>query len=147
MEVAPVSVDLDINKKADVYGSYINDKGTPSFNELKRAYSLYNWEATFHAPMLLVDRLVKANQFEQALQMCHYILTPFAQGDPGDGKRFWLFPPFKEIDADNVLQNLFLGMQPGQPDSQVNEWRNKPFQPHVVARGRPFAYMMWVAMT
>ena len=27
---------LEFNKKADVYGSYINDQGTPSFNELKR---------------------------------------------------------------------------------------------------------------
>ena len=138
---------LDVSKKADVYGSYINEKGVPSFNELKRAYSLYNWEATFHAPMLLVDRLVKANQFEQALNMCHYILTPFAQGDPGDRKRFWQFPPFKEIDPDNVLQNLFLGLQPGQSDPQINGWRAKPFQPHFVARERPFAYMMWVAMT
>lgn len=138
---------LDVNKKADVYGSYSNDKGVHSFNELKRAYSIYNWEATFHAPMLLVDRLVKANQFEQALQMCHYILSPFAQGDPGDDKRFWQFPPFREIGTDNVLQNLFLGLQPGQSDPQINDWRNKPFKPHVVARGRPFAYMMWVAMT
>src|SRR6516164_9490359 len=138
---------LDINKKADVYGSYIDDKGSTSFNELKRPYALYNWEATFHAPMLLIDRLVKANQFEQALQMCHYILNPFAQGDPGDGKRFWQFPPFKEIDPDNVLQNLFLSLAPGQSDPHISEWRDKPFQPHVVARGRPFAYMMWVAMT
>ena len=97
--------------------------------------------------MLLVDRLVKAQQFEQALQMCHYVLNPFADGDPTDGKRFWQFPPFKEIDAENVLENLFLSLQPGQPDDKINEWRNKPFQPHVVARGRPAAYMMWVAMT
>ena len=97
--------------------------------------------------MLLVDRLVKANQFEQALNMCHYILSPFAEGDPGDSKRFWQFPPFYETSPDMVLENLFLGLQPGQPNSQINDWRNKPFQPHVIARGRPFAYMMWVAMT
>jgi hypothetical protein len=30
---------------------------------------------------------------------------------------------------------------------KINEWRNKPFQPHLVARGRPTAYMMRVAMT
>jgi hypothetical protein len=139
----------DLNKKADVYGSYshVTDDGQKidSFNELKRAYSLYNWEATFHAPMLLVDRLLKANQFEQALQMCHYVLNPFAEGT--DSKRFWKFPPFKEIKPEHVLENLFLGLQPGKPNSEINEWRNKPFQPHVVARGRPAAYMMWVAMT
>jgi len=143
------------DKRADVYGSYINQQATPSFNELKRAYSLYNWEAAFHAPMLLADRLLKANQFEQALQMCHYILNPFAArgpnpqtaDDPNDRKRFWQFPPFYETDPDSVLQNLFLSLQPGQPNSQINEWRDKPFQVHVVARERPFAYMMWVAMT
>jgi Neuraminidase-like domain len=112
----------DQNKKADVYGGYslVTDDGqkVDSFNELKRAYSLYNWEATFHAPMLLVDRLLKANQFEQALQMCHYILNPFAAhgpnplaiDDPSDKKRFWQFPPFYEISPDKVLENLFLGL-------------------------------------
>jgi len=137
---------IDQNKRSDVYGSYIGDDGvTVSFHELKRAYSLYNWEATFHAPMLLVDRLLKAQQFEQALQMCHYVLDPFAAGT--DAKRFWQFPPFMLTNAENVLETLFLSLQPGKPNAEINEWRNKPFQPHVVARGRPSAYMKWVAMT
>lgn len=141
----------DQNKKADVYGSYshVSDDGkkVDGFNELKRAYSIYNWEATFHAPMLLVDRLLKANQFEQALKMCEYVLNPHAEGAPNDETRFWQFPPFKEIKAENVLQSLFLSLQPGKFDKHINEWRNKPFQPHVVARQRPSAYMKWVAMT
>jgi hypothetical protein len=137
---------FDPNKAADVYGSYLGDDGaTVSFHELKRAYSLYNWEATFHAPMLLVDRLLKANQFEQALNMCHYILNPFAYET--DAKSFWKFPPFWFINAENVLETLFLSLKPGKPDSTINEWRDKPFRPHVVARGRPAAYMKWVAMT
>jgi hypothetical protein len=117
------------------------------YHELKRPYSLYNWEAAFHAPMLLVDRLLVAQQFEQALKMCHYVLNPYATGT-GD-KRFWRFLPFKEINATNVLETLFLGLQPDTPDAskgQINEWRNHPFQPHVVARSRPSAYMKWVAM-
>jgi hypothetical protein len=98
--------------------------------------------------MLLIDRMVKANEFEQALQIFHSaVLSPFAKGDPGDGKRFWQFPPFRLIDADHVLESLFLSLQPGHPNARINEWRDKPFQPHVVARGRPAAYMMWVAMT
>lgn len=117
------------------------------YDELKRAYSLYNWEAAFHAPMLLVDRLLTAQQFDQALKMCHYILNPYATGT--STKRFWQFFPFTEIDATNVLENLFLQLQPNTPDAlhgQINEWRDKPFQPHVVARSRPSAYMKWVAM-
>jgi hypothetical protein len=112
------------------------------YDELKRANSLYNWEAAFHAPMLLVDRILAAQQFDQALKMCHYVLNPYAAGT--NDKRFWQFFPFKEIDATNVLEKLFLGLQPNTPDAphgQINEWRNKPFQPHVVARSRPSAYM------
>jgi len=134
------------NQRADIYGSYIRDDGvTISAHELKRAYSLYNWEVTFHAPMLLVDRLLKANQFEQAVKMCHYILDPFAAGT--DAKRFWQFPPFWFVNAENVLETLFLSLQPGKSNSEINAWRDKPFQPHVVARERPSAYMKWVAMT
>jgi len=137
---------IDVNQRADVYGGYVgNDGVTSSFDELKRAYSLYNWEATFHAPMLLVDRMLKALQFEQALQMCHYVLNPFAAGS--NKKRFWQFPPFMLTDAGNELEKLFLSLQPGKSNPNINEWRNKPFQPHVVARSRPAAYMMWVAMT
>jgi hypothetical protein len=35
---------------------------------------------------------------------------------------------------------------PDAPDGQINEWRNHPFQPHVIARQRPTAYMKWVVM-
>lgn len=129
--------------KGDAFGADAN----ATYDELNRAYSLYNWEAGFHIVMLLVDRMVKAQRFEQAHRMIQYVLSPFASGDPADKKRFWLFPPFKEIKSENVLENLFLSLLPGQPDPTVNKWRNKPFQPHVVARSRPAAYMMWVAMT
>lgn len=129
-----------ISDKADSFGADIS----AIYHELKRPYSLYNWELGFHSPMLLVDRLLAAQQFDQALNMCHYVLNPYAIGTYS--KRFWQFPPFKEIDATHVLENLFLGLQPNQPNSAISEWRDKPFQPHVVARQRPSAYMKWVAM-
>ncbi|WP_211450788.1 neuraminidase-like domain-containing protein [Collimonas antrihumi] len=130
-----------IPHKVDAFGG---DAQPVVYHELKRPYSLYNWEAAFHAPMLLVDRLLAAQQFDQALKMCHYVLNPYAAGT--DAKRFWQFPPFKEVDATGVLEKLFSGLQPNQPNQQINEWRDKPFQPHVVARSRPSAYMKWVAM-
>lgn len=116
------------------------------YHELKRPYSIYNWEAAFHAPMLLADRLLTAQQFDQALKMCHYILNPYSEGPESDEKRFWQFLPFKKIDAKNVLEKLFLSLQPNQPNEKISEWRDRPFQPHVVARSRPVAYMKWVAM-
>lgn len=132
---------------AEAYGLHGSLDGKPLYNELRRSYALYNWEAVFHAPMQLADRLLKAKQFDLALKMCHYVMNPYATGT--DAKRFWQFVPFKEIDAANVLQDLFLNLQPNTPDAahgQINEWRNKPFQPHVIARSRPSAYMKWVAM-
>jgi hypothetical protein len=138
--------DYYLNKVPDMDDAFGRDNKV-TYHELKRAYSLYNWEAAFHAPMLLVGRLLAAQQFDQALKMCHYVLNPYATGT--DGTRFWKFQPFKEIDATNVLEKLFLGLQPNTPDApagQITEWRNHPFQPHVVARSRPSAYMKWVAM-
>lgn len=132
----------------EAYGENGTLNAQPLYNELKRAYSIYNWEATFHAPMLLVDRLLKSQQFEQALKMCHYVFNPLAKGNGKE--RFWTFPPFKVTDAENVLEKLFIGLQPNKPDNtpgqQINEWRDKPFQPHVIARSRPSAYMKWVVM-
>ncbi|MBV8883138.1 MAG: hypothetical protein JO235_03955 [Chroococcidiopsidaceae cyanobacterium CP_BM_RX_35] len=131
--------------KADAYGGYFDTDGTTLlYNELKRPYAIYNWEPGFHAQMQLADRQLKSNQFEQALKTCQYIFNPQAAGT--DDKRFWQFPPFKEVNAENVLEDLFLKLQPDQANNQINEWRDKPFQPHVVARSRPSAYMKYVVM-
>jgi len=135
--------------KVDAFGG---TQAPAIYHELKRAYSLYNWEAAFHAPMAIVDRLLAAQQFDQALAICHYVLNPYAPGPDTDPKRFWQFFPFREIDATTSIEQLFLGLQPNQPDNPadmsgpINEWRDNPFEPHLIARSRPSAYMKWVAM-
>ncbi|MBC6436132.1 hypothetical protein FM036_45015 [Nostoc sp. HG1] len=137
-----------VTDKVDAYGGRTDVNGNVLYHELKRSYSLYNWEAAFHAPMQLVDSLLKSQKFEQALKMCHYVFNPLAKGTGKE--RFWQFAPFKEVDAEDVLEKLFIGLQPNTPDihqaKQINEWRDKPFQPHVIARSRPSAYMKWVVM-
>jgi hypothetical protein len=133
--------------KASTYGAFDidNDPSTPEiYHELKRPYSLYNWELFFHTPTLLADALSKANRFEEAMKWFHFVFDPFADGT--DDKRFWKFAPFKEIESKNILDKIFAGLKPNKEDSTVNEWRNKPFMPHVVARNRPVAYMKWVVM-
>ncbi|MDR4497892.1 MAG: neuraminidase-like domain-containing protein [Candidatus Scalindua sp.] len=40
------------------------------------AYSLYNWELFFHAPLLIADRLSKNQRFEEAQKWFHYIFDP-----------------------------------------------------------------------
>jgi hypothetical protein len=118
------------------------------YNELSRPYSLYNWEIGFHALMTLVDRLLQNQQFDLALKVCHYVFNPLADGP--DPRRFWAWRPFYETNPIDTLEKLFAGLQPNKPeeggDGQINRWREKPFQPHVVARGRPASYMRWVVM-
>lgn len=124
-----------------------NNADTPDiYHELKRPYSLYNWELFFHTPILLADALSKAQQFEEALKWFHYVFNPIADG--ADDKRFWQFAPFKAVNSKRILESIFNNLKPNTAtsDKTINEWRNKPFMPHVVARNRPVAYMKWVVM-
>uniref|UniRef100_UPI00190EA1E6 Tc toxin subunit A-related protein n=1 Tax=Calothrix rhizosoleniae TaxID=888997 RepID=UPI00190EA1E6 len=125
----------------DHYGS--NDG--ISYHELKRPYAIYNWEALFHSAALLADNLSKSQRFEEAMQWWHYIFDPI--NVQGDIKNVWRFLPFQEeTDCKNVLQKIFDRLDPNTPDDEITEWREKPFQPHVIARSRPTAYMKWVVM-
>lgn len=121
------------------------DLGTPNiYHELKDAYSLYNWELFFHAPILLADALSKAQHYEEAMKWFHFVFNPIADGT--DDTRFWQFLPFKSINSQRILDSIFNNLQPNTPSKTITEWRNKPFMPHVVARSRPVAYMKWVVM-
>ncbi len=86
-----------------------------SFNERGRPYSIYNWELGLHAPMILVDRLLKAQQFEKALDVCHYVFNPMAPGDKKDMSRFWTFVPFKKIKTQTV-ESLFMNLRAGMSE-------------------------------
>ncbi|KAL8800254.1 MAG: hypothetical protein Q9182_005310 [Xanthomendoza sp. 2 TL-2023] len=130
----------------DIYGQ-VSYGRQPIYHELARTYSLYNWELGFHAPMAIVEQLLQTQQFELALNVCHYVFNPFAAGT--EDRQFWRWLPFKVFDASNTLEKLFNELKPNTPESstgQINQWRDRPFQPHVVARARPVAYMKWVAM-
>lgn len=125
--------------KDDAFGRH-ND----IFHELKRPYSIYNWEMFFHTPMMLADALSKSQKFEEAMKWYHYVFNPMADGV--DDKRFWQFSPFKEINAQNILDSVFNNLQPNTENEAINEWRSDPFKPHLIARSRPVAYMKWVVM-
>lgn len=131
----------------DEFGPFDQDdnSGTPDiFHELKRPYSLYNWELFFHTPILLADALSKAQQYEEAMKWFHFVFNPIADGT--DDNRFWQFRPFQEINSKKILDSIFNNLKPNTADKTINEWRTKPFMPHVVARSRPVAYMKWVVM-
>lgn len=124
-----------------------DSKSYPNYHKLSSPYSLYTWEAGLHAPMLLIDKLASSQQYDQALEITHYIFDPRADGT--DIRRVWKWIPFGEVLAQNVLRTIFDNLEPNTPntpDGQINSWRNNPFQPHVIARSRPVAYMKWVVM-
>jgi hypothetical protein len=105
----------------------------------------------FHAPMHLADTLLKSQKFDAALECCHYVFDPYAGGTAAN--RAWKWQPFKNVKAENVITAVFNSLEPNKPEpnkqdsiNAINVWRKKPFAPHVVARGRPMAYMTWAVM-
>lgn len=132
---------------ADDFGPFDHDNkpATPDlYHELKRPYSLYNWELFFHTPMLLADALSKAQQYEEAMKWFHFVFNPMTDGN--DDNRFWQFLPFQKINSKRILDSIFNNLKPNTTNTTINEWRSKPFMPHLVARSRPVAYMKWVVM-
>ncbi len=125
--------------KDDAFG-----KHSDIYHELKAPYSIYNWELFFHTPVMLANALSESQQFEEAMKWYHYVFNPMAEGV--DDKRFWNFSPFKEIDAQRILDAIFNNLEPNKADQAINEWRNNPFKPHLIARSRPVAYMKWIVM-
>jgi Tc toxin complex TcA C-terminal TcB-binding domain len=133
------------------------------------AYALYNWELFFHAPLLIADRLMKNQRFEEAQHWLHYIFKPTdTSSTDAIPNRYWQTKPFYQTAADDyprqriqqILQLLAAGGDPARratlsPTEQaeldrqekaIRDWREKPFQPHLVARLRTVAYQKTVVM-
>lgn len=138
--------DVSYFERYDAFGYYNNN-----YHELKSPYALYNWEMFFHTPMMLADALSKSQQFEEAMKWYHYVFNPMDDGEnlltnEHPDKRFWQFSPFRDINAQDILDSIFNNLEPNKADQAINEWRSDPFKPHLVARSRPVAYMKWVVM-
>ncbi len=115
------------------------------------AYSLYNWELFFHAPFHIANKLANNQRFEEALEWFHYIFNPTntdnAVSDPATPQqKYWITKPFYETTKADYykqkIENLLLAIAKGEGElaSQVNEWRDNPFNPHLIARMRTVAY-------
>ncbi len=117
------------------------------------ANSLYNWELFFHAPLYIATRLSKNGKYEEAMKWFHYIFDPTTDDMPGPGEsdtsRYWKVLPFKTTPAES-LESWFRSLSPSaDPDAEnaiIAEWRDNPFDPHLVATNRPLAYMKRVVI-
>lgn len=118
------------------------------------AYSLYNWELFFHAPLLVADRLTRNQQFEAAQAWFHYIFDPTDAGGGNVPERYWRTLPFFEAAQsgtdrariDELLRRIAEQDPDPEADAMVHDWLDHPFSPHAVARLRPGAYQKAVVM-
>ncbi|MBA2748697.1 MAG: hypothetical protein H0U45_08135 [Tatlockia sp.] len=106
------------------------------------AYSTYNWELFFHVPMLVATRLSNNQQFEDAIRWLQYVFNP----TDGDGK-YWKVLPFTKTPQENIDKLLkAINAKDDEMLKQLAEWRDHPFQPHLIARMRLSAYQKYVVM-
>jgi len=106
----------------------------------KDAYGLYNWELFFHAPLYIATRLSKNGKYAEAMQWYHTIFNPLTAEAVASGD-YWQVPTFKKEDNETIT-DYFERLAKGDADieAKVAKWRENPFKPHLIARGRPVAY-------
>ncbi|MBK7072989.1 MAG: hypothetical protein IPH44_11875 [Myxococcales bacterium] len=120
------------------------------------AYAVYNWELFFHAPFLLAVRLMQNERYEEALTFLHVIFDPTASAQlaASGPSRFWKFLPFHQLGTPESVTDLLAALRDDSPDKtalaavleQLDAYREDPFNPHLIARLRPGAYMRAVLM-
>jgi len=112
------------------------------------AYSIYNWELFFHAPLMIAIHLSQNQQFQDAQNWFHYIFNPTDNSAGPTPERFWKVQPFQYTDVTMIEQILLNLSQPQDPElaaqtqASIYAWQQNPFQPWVVASFRPTAYML-----
>ena len=117
------------------------------------AYACYNWELFFHIPMLIAVSLSKNQRFEDAMKWFHFVFNPMTD-DPGTSRqRYWNTLPFYQntTPEHEQIQNLLAKLADKSKgwkeiETQIDEWRSNPFNPHLIARMRLTAYQKHVVM-
>lgn len=116
------------------------------------AYAQYNWELFFHAPLLIADKLKTNQRFAEAQKWYHYIFDPTDPSPELTPSRYWRTLPFFKQTSDTYhrqqIDALMLGVaqRNAELNNQVQQWRQNPFNPHLVARMRTTAFQRTVVM-
>ncbi len=129
------------------------------------ANAMYNWELFFYVPMLIAEKMIAEQNYEEALLWLQLVFDPreryssyertkdFIKNLP-KGAKYWKFLPFfANKDADKSVLEM-LGLPTKQDklparsalSSLVDKWKNDPFNPHLIARYRNVAYQKYVVM-
>ncbi len=116
------------------------------------AYSSYNWELFFHAPLLVAKRLADNQRFEDAMRWFHYVFNPTATSGGAVPQRYWVPKAFFHLTAADYAQQQIerllqlVSQRNPELEFQVRQWRENPFDPHLIAALRPVAYQKAVVM-
>lgn len=116
------------------------------------AYSIYNWELFFHAPLLIAVHLSQNQKFQDAQNWFHYVFNPTDNSPGPTPERFWRVQPFQSTyveTIEQVLVNLSTNQDSElyqQTIASIADWKQNPFQPWDVAKFRPSAYMLKTVM-
>lgn len=118
-------------------------------------YANYNWELLFHIPLTIAVHLSKNQRFAEAQRWFHYIFNPL--NNTSDS--VWKFIAFRTPESpESIDQLLMLLSKPDNECSSIeltqkrdilagyNAIKDKPFQPHAVAKTRQVAYQYSVVM-
>lgn len=126
------------------------------------AYSQYNWELFFHAPMLLAYKLSQNQNFQEAQNWLHYIFDPtnlYPVPPAGATTNFpygyWKVKPFYEQTTQNSVTQLLTLLDSSSPGNQaaiqnfqqqVSVSMTDPFNPFAIARLRTTAFQKTTVM-
>jgi hypothetical protein len=113
-------------------------------------YAVYNWELFFHVPLSVAVHLSVNQRFEEAQRWFHRIFDPTCTDTSvPPPQRFWKFLRFRQETTPEFIADLMKELnrpEDSELKKSIQAWRDKPFQPHVVARGRYLSYQLNVLM-
>ena len=117
-------------------------------------YAIYNWELFFHAPLTVAVHLGKNQRFAEAQKWFHFIFDPTSNDTSVPSpQRFWRFLRFRQETKTEFIQEMLTALAKAEDnelkkrmENSIQQWRDKPFQPHVIARTRYLAYQLNVVM-
>jgi hypothetical protein len=119
------------------------------------AYSIYNWELFFYAPLMIAIELSENQQFDDAETWFRYIFDPTIDPNkaPPAGYSskipncYWNFLKFNQLSQDQGLEHLLSAASDANLlNAQLAVWNNSPFDPDVIAEFRFVAYQKTTVM-
>jgi hypothetical protein len=127
----------------------------PDANTFDRqnVYANYNWELFLHAPLAIAAFLAGQQRFEDARRWLHAVFDPTTDDVVNGVPQYWRFLPFSNDSQPDAIAKLLTWLaDPNSGDPtvenalsfQIEQWRQNPFMPHLIARLRPSAYQ-WYA--